>query len=107
MTVIHFFNKCCLRYIPDYTYGVYVYFICSIDELKEHHDNLILNQEPNFYITSLSKLMDDTFTSFPRLFVDEMIEKCTNLLINNVTQLSKVVKWNKNTQQIESIYIER
>ena len=60
--------------MPGYTYGDYVYFNNSIGEPKEHHNQLMLNDNPNCYITSLSKLTDDTFTSFPKLFVDEMIK---------------------------------
>ena len=41
---------------------------------KEHHNNFILNHKPGFNIRSLSKLIDDTFTSLPKLFVDEMIK---------------------------------
>ena len=56
--------------MPGYTYGDYVYFNNSIDKPKEHHNHLILNQNPIFCITSLSKLMDDTFTSLTKLFFD-------------------------------------
>ena len=51
--------------MPAYTYGDYMYFNNSIDAPKEHHNQLTLNQEADFYITSLSKLTDDTFTSLP------------------------------------------
>ena len=60
--------------MPDYIYCDYIYFNNSIDAPKEHNNNLILNQEPNLYITSLQKLMDDTFTSLPKLFFDYMIK---------------------------------
>ena len=60
--------------MTDYTYGNYVYFNKINNAPKEHHKIFILNHEPNFYITSLSKLMYDTFTSLPKLFVDEMIK---------------------------------
>ena len=59
--------------MPVYTYDDYVYFNKSIGEPKKHHNYLILNQKPKFYIISLSKLMDNTFTSLPKLFVDEII----------------------------------
>ena len=61
--------------MPDYTYGEYFYFNNSIDAPKDNHNHFILNQKPIFYITSLSKFMDDTFTSLPKLFFDEMIKK--------------------------------
>ena len=63
----------CIGCITAYTYGDYVYFNNSIDEPKEHHNNFILNQEPDVYMTSLSKFMDDTFTFMPKLFVDKII----------------------------------
>ena len=39
--------------MPYYTYGVYVYFINSIDAPKENHNYFILNHKPYFDITSL------------------------------------------------------
>ena len=54
-----------------YNYGKYVYFNNSIDAPKEHHDGLILNQKPKLYITSLSKLMANSFTSLLKSFVDK------------------------------------
>ena len=67
---MEFPKKCCIGCITGYTYGDYVYFNNSIDEPKEHHNNLILSQKPNFYITSLSKFMGDIFTSLRKLSVD-------------------------------------
>ena len=58
-----------------YNYGEYVYFNTSIDAPKEHHDRLILNQKPKLYITSLSKLMANSFTSSLKSFVDEIQKK--------------------------------
>ena len=55
-----------------YNYGEYVYFNNSIDAPEEHHDRLILNQKPKLYITSLSKLMANSFTSLLKSFVDEI-----------------------------------
>ena len=60
--------------MKNYTYGDLIYFNNNIYTPKEHNNNFILNQKPYFYITSLSKLMDDTSTSLPKLFVDEMIK---------------------------------
>ena len=59
--------------MPAYTHGDYVYFNNNIDTPNEHHNHFIFNHKPNFYIASLSNLMDDTFTSLPKLFVDGMI----------------------------------
>ena len=63
-------NECCIGCMPDHPYGDYLYFNNSIDTPKEHHNHLFSNQEEKFYITSLSKLMYDTFTSLHKLFVD-------------------------------------
>ena len=70
----NFKNKFCIGCMPDYTYGDFFYLDNSIYAPKGHHNQLILNQGPNFYITSLSKFMDETFTSLPKLFVDGMIK---------------------------------
>ena len=65
---------CCIGYIPDYTYGDCVYFNNRIDATRENHNKFILNQEQDFYTTSLSNLTDETFTLLPKLFVDKMIK---------------------------------
>ena len=76
----------------DYTYGDCVYFNNIIDTPNEHHKHFILNQIPEFYITSSSKLLDDTFTSLPKSFVDKMIKEWINSHIEVVAHLSKVLK---------------
>ena len=53
--------------MPAYTFGVYN----NIDTPNEHHNHLILNQIPDFYITFQSELRDDIFTSLPKLFGDK------------------------------------
>ena len=67
---MEFSKKCCIGCMPGYTYSDYVYFNTSIDAPKDHNNILILNKKQNIYITSLLKLMDDTFTSLPKFFVD-------------------------------------
>ena len=44
-----------------YTYGDYVYFNNITDTPNEHHNNFILYQIPDMYITSPPNLMDETF----------------------------------------------
>ena len=66
-----------------------------------------MNQKTDFYITSLLKLMYDTFKSLPKLFVDKMIKKLMNFRIKVMDQLSKFIKWNKYNQQMEPMYISR
>ena len=80
----------------DYTYSHYVYLNNSIDAHKEHHNNFILNQEPIFYITSLSNLMDEKFTLLPKLFVDKMkkmdktpYQSCGSVIKSCKTELIK------------------
>ena len=58
-----------------YTYGNYVYFKNMTDTQNEHYNNFILNQIPDFHITSPFKLMDDIFKSLPKLFVDKILKK--------------------------------
>ena len=50
--------------------------------------------------------MDDTFTSLPKLFVDEMIKNWMNSYIKVVAQLSKVIKRNKENQQMENFILQ-
>ena len=63
-------KKCCIGCMPGYNYGDYVYFNNITDKPKEHHNHFILNNNPNFYITSLLKLVNDMFTSLTNLFAD-------------------------------------
>ena len=58
--------------MPSYTYGGYVYINNIYDAPEEHHINSILNTHPDIYITSLSKLMDESLQDFHKLFVDKM-----------------------------------
>ena len=37
-----FSKKCCIGYIPDYTYGDYVYFNNNIDTPNENHNTFTL-----------------------------------------------------------------
>ena len=57
-----------------FTYCDYVYFNNNIDTTNEHYNHFILNHIPHFYITSLTKILDNTFPSFPELFVDDIIK---------------------------------
>ena len=65
---MEFSEKVCIGCIPTYTYGDYVYVNNNIYAPKEHHNRFMLNQGPYFYITPLSKFMDDTLTLLSKLF---------------------------------------
>ena len=62
-------KKSCIRCKPSYTYGDYIYFNNSIDALRKDHNQFTFNHEPEFYITSLSNLMDETLKLLPELFL--------------------------------------
>ena len=53
---------------------------------------------------SLSKLMDETLTSFPTIFVNKIVKKWDNSHIKVVSQLSIFLKWNRENQLTESLY---
>ena len=59
---MEFSKQFCIGLMIYYTYGGYVYFNNNIDTPNEHHNHFILNHIPDFDVTSLSNLMDDTFT---------------------------------------------
>ena len=61
--------------MPVYTYGYYFYLNNSIDATKEHHNKLILHQEPDIYITSVSNFMYETLPFLPKLFINKMVKK--------------------------------
>ena len=63
-----------IGFMPDYTYGGYVYFNDIIDALKENRNQFILSQEPDFYTTSLSNLMDETLTLLRKFFFNKIIK---------------------------------
>ena len=60
--------------MPYYTYGNYVYINNKYYASKEHHIKSILKTHSDIYITSLSKLMDESLQDLPKLFVDKMIK---------------------------------
>ena len=66
------FEKCCKGCMPNYTYGAYVNLNNRIDATKEYHNKFLLNQVTYFSITSLSTLMDETLTFFPKFFINKM-----------------------------------
>ena len=78
--------------MPYYTYGYCVYFNNNIDAPREHHNQFILNQGQDFYITSLSNLMDGILKLLPKLFVNKVIKMCMKVHVKVVAWLSKVVK---------------
>ena len=58
-----------------YTYGDYIYFKNMTDTPNKDYNNFILNQIPDFHITSPFKLMDDIFESLPMVTVDKIQKK--------------------------------
>ena len=54
--------------MPAYKNCDYVYFNKRIEAPKEYHNQLILYQEPYFYITSLSNVLGETLTFLSNLF---------------------------------------
>ena len=93
--------------MPYYTYRDYVYINNEYDEPEEHHIKSILKTQPDIYITSLSKLVDESLQDFPELFVDRMIKTYIFEYVKVVSQLSNFVKWNKESDDMESIVIAR
>ena len=71
---MEFSEKCCIGYMPAYTYGDSVYFNNETDAPEEYHSISILETKANIYITSLLKLMDKTLEYLPMLFFDKMIK---------------------------------
>ena len=71
---IEFLEKYCIGCMPAYTYGDYVYFNNKKNAPEEHHIQSILKLKQYIYITSLSKLMDETLIYLPKLFADKMIK---------------------------------
>ena len=67
-----------------------------------HLRNIIFNQnlklKPDIYITSLSKLMDESLKYFLKLSVDKIIKYWMFEHVKVVPQLSNVVKWNKDSE---------
>ena len=51
--------------------------------------------------------MDKTLKYLPKLFVDKMIKECMFEYVKVVAQLSRVVKWNNESDKMESMIIAR
>ena len=92
--------------MPYYSYGGYVYFNDSMDAPKEIHNHFILNEKLNIYITSLSKFMDDSFTSLPKLFIGEII-KMAELLYQSCVSVINSCKMEQKQSTDGKMYIAR
>ena len=51
--------------------------------------------------------MGDTYTSFHKLFFDEMIKTWMNSHIKVLDRLSKFIEWNKENKRMDQLYIAR
>ena len=71
---MEFQETCCIGCMSAYTYGDFVYLNKENNATEEHHIKSIFKTKTNIYITSLSKLMDETLKYLPHLFVDKMIK---------------------------------
>ena len=71
---MNFSKECCIGCITAYTYGDYVYFKNMTYITNENHNNSILNQIHDMYITSPLKFMDKIFELLTNLFVDKMLK---------------------------------
>ena len=69
---MEFSRKCWIGCLAAYNYGDCVYFNNMNETPNEHHNNFILNQIPDFHITSPFKLIYYRLESLPNLFVDKM-----------------------------------
>ena len=49
--------------------------------------------------------MDKTLKHLPKLFVDKKIEKCIFEHVKVVAQLEIVIKWNKESDEMKSMFI--
>ena len=69
---MEFSRKCWIGCLAAYNYGDCVYFNNMNETPNEHHNNFILNQIPDFHITSPFKFCDDRFESLTKLSVDNL-----------------------------------
>ena len=60
--------------MPYYTYGGYVYINNKYDKSEEHYIQSILKTQPDIYIASLSKFIDELLQDLTKVFVDKMIK---------------------------------
>ena len=67
-------KKCCIVCMPSYIYDDYVYFKNMTDTPNEHHNNFILNQIPDFNITSPFKWCYNLFELLPKLSIDTRLK---------------------------------
>ena len=81
--------------MPAYIYGDYVYFDKEKNAPKEHYIQSLLKSKTNIYITSLSKLIDETLEYLPKLFFVKIIKEWMFEHVKFVDQLSRVGDWNK------------
>ena len=74
MNVLNFQRSIGIVCMSYYTYGDYVYINNIYNAPEEQHIQSILETSPDLYLTSLSKLMDESLQDLPMLFVEKMIK---------------------------------
>ena len=67
----------------------------------------MLKTYPDIYMISLSELMGESFQDLTKLFIDKMIKTLIFVYVKFVSQLSNVVKWNKQSDDAESMLIAK
>ena len=97
--LLNFRKKCCIICMPAYTFGGYIYFINLTYHTEIQHIVLILNHRCYMYITSPLKFLAETFLSFPKIFIKEIIKLWINANIQIVAQSFKINVCNKHSQK--------
>ena len=72
------------------------------DAPEENRIHSILKTHPDIYITSLSKLVDESLQDLPKLFVDKNIKYWLFEYVKVVSWLSNIIRWNKESYDTES-----
>ena len=86
-----------------FTYGDYVYINNENNAPEEHHIQSILKTKSDIYITSLQKLMNESLKYLTKLFVGKIIKEWMFEYVKFVSHISNVVKWNKESDDMESM----
>ena len=83
--------------MPAYNFGDYGYFNNMTDKYKTNNIGFILNQRHEMYIISLLKIMEETFLSFPKIFVKMFLEPWISANIQSFAQSPKIFLWNQHS----------
>ena len=105
--MIEYSKKFCIGFIPDFTYGDYLY-LHEIDKVPKHyHQIYIKKKEPRIILTSPMRLLKEKLIKPPNIFFDKILVPRIQEKFQVVAQLLRIYVWNQQNQKKYNMIIAR